>query len=375
MFPNLPFERVNWISSSFLIVTFLLALIGAPLYLWHFGLDAFQVALFWGSFFLTGISITMGYHRLFAHRSFKAKAPIRLATLIFGACAFEDSALDWASDHRRHHKHTDEEEDPYGITRGFFWAHMGWILFKLYPRPLENVADLRKDPLVMWQHRWHRVISVVAGVVAPTFLGFLWNGGAGALGGFLLAGVTRIVCVQHCTFFINSLCHTLGCRPYSGTTSARDSWFMALFTFGEGYHNFHHSFQHDYRNGVKRWQFDPTKWCIQLLQKLGLVSDLRRASPEKILLAELRELHRKTESQMARLETIPPRARSCPRFQAGLCRVRARGAAFLESYAELERSVANRVRLSASALQASRETAGAFWKELTALDRLRAAYR
>jgi stearoyl-CoA desaturase (delta-9 desaturase) len=286
MFPNIPFHRVNWVARCFLIVTLRIALFGTPLYLWHFGLDWFQAVLFFTYFNLTGLSITLGYHRLFAHKSFKAKAPVRLATLVFGACAFEDSALDWASDHRRHHKHTDGEEDPYGISKGFFWAHMGWILFKLYPRPLENVGDLRKDPLVVWQDKYWLWIGIFTAFILPAAIGFLFNGWIGALGGFLIGGVLRVVCVQHCTFCINSLCHTIGSRPYSKKCSARDSWLMALVTFGEGYHNYHHEFQHDYRNGVKPWQWDPTKWLIWILSKLGLTRKLRTVPAEKILAAE-----------------------------------------------------------------------------------------
>src|SRR5262249_16943313 len=113
-----------------------------------------------------------------------------------------------------------------------------------------------------------------------------------ALGSLLLAGVTRVVFVHHMTFFINSLCHTLGRQPYSSQCTARDSALMAWLTFGEGYHNFHHTFQHDYRNGVKPWQFDPTKWCIWLLHKARLVRKLRRIPDEKVLLAQIAEQER-----------------------------------------------------------------------------------
>ena len=137
---------------------------------------------------------------------------------------------------RDSHKYVDRDDDPYDISKGFFWAHMGWIFFKLYPRELSNVNDLRKDPLVMWQHRYHRIIGVTVGIILPTVIGAIYNGAEGALGGFLVGGITRLVAVQHCTFLINSLCHTMGSRPYDSKTSARDHWFMAIFTFGEGYH-------------------------------------------------------------------------------------------------------------------------------------------
>ncbi len=287
MFLSLPRERINWLTSSFLIGTAVLTVTALPIYLWYFGVDWFQLVMFFGFIAVTGFSITAGYHRLFAHKSFEAKWPLRLLVLIFGAAAFENSVLMWTSEHRRHHKHTDHEEDPYDITKGFFHAHIGWLLFKLNPSPpFDNVLDLQKDPLVRWQHRHVHELAVFIGFLLPAMLGFVWNGWSGALGAFLIGGVARVVVVQHCTFFINSACHTIGRQPYSTRCSARDSLFLAFFTFGEGYHNYHHEFQHDYRNGVKPWQFDPTKWLIWVLSKLRLTSRLRRVAPEKIEAAQ-----------------------------------------------------------------------------------------
>jgi stearoyl-CoA desaturase (delta-9 desaturase) len=304
---RIPWDRVNWTTSIFLVFINTLALTAVPLYIWHYGLDWFQVGLFFFFYMATGFSITLGYHRLFSHLSFKAKSPVKLATLLFGACAFENSALDWCSDHRKHHKHVDHDDDPYDISKGFLWAHIGWLLFKLGPEePMDNVNDLRRDPLVMWQHRWCIPIAIFLGFGLPVLLGFLWGGGVGALGAFLLAGVLRVFAVQHSTFFINSMCHSVGNRPYSTRCSARDSAIMALFTFGEGYHNYHHEFQHDYRNGVKRSNFDPTKWSIWTLEKLGLVSDLRRVPDEKILLAEMHETKRRAALNTDQHSSIAP---------------------------------------------------------------------
>ncbi len=287
LFFRLPSERINWITSSFLIGTLFLTLTAVPLYLWHFGLDWFQVALFFTMLTVCGFSVTLGYHRLFSHLTFQASWPIRLFTLVFGAAAFENSVLMWASEHRRHHKYVDYDDDPYCISKGFFFAHIGWLLFKLNnDEPYDNVADLQKDPLVVWQDRYVQWIAVVVSFVLPAALGFLWNGWSGALGAFLIAGVARIVVLQHCTFLINSACHTIGRQPYSTKCSARDSLLLACFTFGEGYHNYHHEFQHDYRNGVKLWQMDPTKWIIWTLSRLGFVRGLRRVPAAKIQAAE-----------------------------------------------------------------------------------------
>lgn len=213
----------------------------------------------------------------------------------------QDSALVWSADHRRHHKHVDHEDDPYNITKGFWHAHIGWILFKkkLSP-PKDNVKDLMADKIVMWQHRWWIEIALLVGFVFPAYAGWLIEGSwQGALLGFLLGGMFRLTCCHHSTFFINSLCHYMGTQPYSSTHTARDSWFMALLTFGEGYHNYHHEFQHDYRNGVKPWQFDPTKWAAWTLSKLGLASDLRRVPGEKIELAEIRQKDKQLAEQLS----------------------------------------------------------------------------
>ena len=283
-------KRVNWPNSIFLVSTLVLAATGVPLYVWHQGLDWFQIILFFVFFVATGLSITLGYHRLFSHLTFKARWPVRLFTLVFGGAAFENSVLCWAADHRKHHKFVDQDEDPYDISKGFFHAHIGWMLSNPpVETSFEGVKDLQQDRLVRWQHRHYLLIAILASFVLPALLGWLWGGWSAALGAFLIAGVARVVCVHHMTFFINSWSHTWGSRPYSSRFTARDNAFLAWLTFGEGYHNFHHAFQHDYRNGVKPWQFDPTKWCIWLLRILGLARQLRQVPAETILLAEVAE--------------------------------------------------------------------------------------
>ncbi len=300
MFRNFPIYRIEWVTSIFLIGTALASLTVVPWFIWnHWSQDlgwGFVLSLFVFYYYATGFGITLGYHRLFSHLSFKAKTPVKLFTLLFGAASFENSALDWSADHRIHHKHVDEDEDPYDISKGFFYAHIGWLLFRLKPKPpVTNVKDLEADPLVMWQHRHVQTIAVIVGFVVPTLLGWAYGHfvtgtpGDTALACFLVAGLLRTVVVQQGTFCINSLCHMIGRRPYSTRHSARDSGAVALLTFGEGYHNYHHEFQHDYRNGVKPWQFDPTKWIIWSLARLGLASDLRTVPDTRILAAEVKE--------------------------------------------------------------------------------------
>ena len=266
---RIPFERVNWITSSFLIGTLFLALTATPL---TSGTTAWTGSRSRSSavmFAFTGFSITLGYHRLFPIWPSKPTGRCGFSRSLWRG-AFENSALMWSSEHRRHHKYVDHEDDPYDISKGFFHAHIGWLLFKLDPQPpFDNVPDLDRDldgPLAASVHSFS---GGFGGFCAAGGLAGCIRGPVGALGGFLIGGVARVVCLQHCTFFINSACHTLGSRPYSSRCSARDSWLMALFTFGEGYHNYHHEFQHDYRNGVKPWQFDPTKWTDLDLEQAG----------------------------------------------------------------------------------------------------------
>lgn len=346
-----PRDRVNWVTSSFLMGTLVVALTVVPWYIFNYGLDWFQATLFFCFYAATGLSITLGYHRLFSHLSFKAKLPVKLFVLIFGAAAFENSVLDWSSDHRKHHKHVDGEEDPYDISRGFWFAHIGWLLFKLNPEPpMDNVADLRKDSWVMWQYRWITPLSVFAGFLLPAIIGWCYGGAVSALGGFLIAGVARIVAVQQSTFCINSLCHSIGKRPYSSKCSARDSWIAALVTFGEGYHNFHHEFQHDYRNGVKPWQFDPTKWTIWLLSKFGLVSNLRRVPDLKILLAEIIEARRQIDTG---LEILPGSFPDSATSLVKECQEKLQGlsAKFNEFKTELQSTAIDKIEISRETIE------------------------
>jgi stearoyl-CoA desaturase (delta-9 desaturase) len=275
---------IDWVNTTFLAGTLLIALIGVPIHLATTGFSWPILGLFAFYMAATGLSITGGYHRLFSHQSFQTTAPVRAFLLIFGAAACQNSALKWASDHRLHHLYVDKDRDPYNINEGFFYAHVGWVCLKARPSDFSNVQDLQKDPLVRWQHRYYLPLAIGVGGVVPWLFGVLtgdwW-------GGLLLVGVARTAIVHHSTFLINSLCHYLGAQPYSLEDSSRDSGLVALLTYGEGYHNFHHQFQYDYRNGIRWYHWDPTKWMIKILSVAGWATRLRTAQDAHIFKARL----------------------------------------------------------------------------------------
>lgn len=275
-------RRLDWINIVFLVVAHGAAALGVGWAVQHFNPWTMLLAVSW--LVLCSLSITAGYHRLFAHCTYEAAPWVRLLALLFGAASVQNSALRWVDQHRRHHSHVDKDGDPYNIRGGFLWAHIGWIFYKSEGPELKRVRDLSSDPLVMWQHRYYVPLAIGLGALLPMAIGALWGD---PIGGLLIAGFARLVCQYHATFATNSLAHTLGSRPYDRSTSARDSFVTALFTFGEGYHNFHHRFQNDYRNGVQPWHFDPTKWLIFGLSRVGATRNLKRVAEEKIVRARL----------------------------------------------------------------------------------------
>lgn len=287
-----------WLQTILFSSTLLIALIGVPWY----GLTQGFSWQGWLAFVLilgaNGMSITAGYHRLWAHNAYKAHWSLKLLFALFGAAATQNSILIWASGHRRHHRHVDDVDlDPYSAKRGLWFSHIGWML-RDYPASAEdfsNARDLQRDKIVMWQHRNYLALVVVMNVAPALLLG--WATG-NMLEHALLAGVLRLVVSHHSTFFINSLAHFWGRRPYTDENSARDNDLLALFTYGEGYHNYHHIFQNDYRNGIRWWQYDPTKWLIKTASWLGLTWDLKKVPDFKIRRAMLDMQFKRAEQKL-----------------------------------------------------------------------------
>ena len=270
----------------------LVGLVAAIAYAWGWGVGWVEVALLMGMYVLTGLGVTVGFHRFFAHKSFDT-GPIVKATLgVLGSMSVQGSIISWSASHRCHHQHSDSEDDPHSphthgeglinMARGFYRAHMGW-LFEKPPALDRYVPDLTRDRMV-------RVISrlfplwVILSLIIPAVLGGLitlswW----GAFLGFIWGGLVRVALVHHITWSINSVCHIWGTRPFQSHDHSRNNALFGVLGFGEGWHNNHHAFPASARHGLRWWEVDASFLVIWLLSKIGLAWNVRTPAPERIL--------------------------------------------------------------------------------------------
>ncbi len=294
--------KLIWLNATIFALSALITLIIVPIYALTIGFDGWQVAAMIGGIIFCEISITAGYHRLWSHRAYEAHWTVRLLFAIGGTYATQNTILHWCSDHREHHRHTDDnEKDPYSAKQGFWYSHIGWMIREYginQNTGYKNCTDLKKDPIVMWQHKHYLPLVLGINFGIPIVLGLIHGDLIGML---LLAGVARLFISHHFTFLINSLAHIWGRQPYSDKNSSKDNDLLAFLTMGEGYHNYHHSFQRDYRNGIRWWQFDPTKWLIHSLSWLKLTRNLYRAPLEYIEASRAEMLLRKTSQKLEQL--------------------------------------------------------------------------
>jgi stearoyl-CoA desaturase (delta-9 desaturase) len=273
-------RKLDWTNILFLSLTPVIGVFGTLAYALVNGVEWWQPALLVVLFMLVSFSVTAGYHRGFSHKSYKAHPVLQAYYLFFGALALQNSVLKWSADHRDHHRYVDRDWDPYSIKRGGLWAHFFWLFYTDgKERSYDEVPDLTSNRMVMWQYRWSHWIGIVGGLGIPTAIG--WAFGS-PLGGLLWGGFLRIALIHHTTFLVNSVAHLYGTRPYTDENSARDNALLAFVTNGEGYHNFHHKFPSDFRNGIRWYQWDPTKWFIGVLRVVGLARELR-VTPKAII--------------------------------------------------------------------------------------------
>src|SRR5919197_151056 len=261
--------------------------------LWNEALHWSDLVVFAICYVLTGLGVTVGFHRHLTHRAFKAKRWVRAMLAILGSAAIEGPVIAWVADHRKHHAFADVEGDPHsphvdhgvglkGALRGLWHAHVGWLFIHTHRGNKQRYApDLIKDPLIAWIDRTF-LLWTAAGLVLPFALGGLIGGSwEHALTGLLWGGAVRMLVVHHVTYSINSLCHFFGRRAFDTGDESRNLAWLAPFTFGEAWHNNHHAFPTSFEHGMRRWQLDPSRWAIRGMERLGLVWDVVRISPER----------------------------------------------------------------------------------------------
>jgi len=266
--------------------------VAAVVLLWGVAFNWIYLALFGGMYAATVIGIGVGFHRLFTHRSFKTSKPVAAILAIMGSMAVEGPILHWVAVHRRHHQHSDGEDDPHsphvhgsgvwGILRGIWHAHVGW-LFHAHPKGLSKyVQDLRQDKVVLWMSRLFPA-WVFLGLVLPAVLGgLLTMSWTGVLLGFIWGGLARVFLVHHVTWSINSVCHIWGTKPFRSHDESRNNFIFGVLAFGEGWHNNHHAFPTSARHGLSWWQVDVSYMIIRGMATVGLAHDVRVPAPERI---------------------------------------------------------------------------------------------
>ncbi|XP_054773899.2 stearoyl-CoA desaturase 5-like isoform X1 [Lytechinus pictus] len=236
-------------------------------------------------YFLTGLGITAGAHRLWAHRSYKAKLPLRTFLGMCQTMAFQNDIFDWARDHRVHHKFSETDADPHNALRGFFFAHVGWLLVKKHPDVFEygkkiDFSDLLADPVVKFQRRFYLPLVILFCFIIPTYVPTYW--GESALNAYLVCGLLRYCLNLNATWLVNSAAHMWGQHPYDYTIHPAENPIVTTLALGEGWHNYHHVFPNDYRTGEFGWRINPTSIFIDVMAWFGQVTDRKLIAPNII---------------------------------------------------------------------------------------------
>jgi len=239
-----------------------------------------------------GLGITAGAHRLWSHKTYKAKFPLRMLLMVLNSSAFENDIYEWSRDHRVHHKYSETHADPHNATRGFFFSHVGWLLMKKHPDVRskgQNIdcSDILADPVVRFQRKFYLPLVAVFCFIVPTLIPYLifgetlWNS-------FFVCGILRYVVLLNSTWLVNSAAHMFGNRPYDQTINPSENRFVAYWAIGEGFHNYHHTFPWDYATSEFGIKLNVTTMFIDLMAKIGWAYDRKVVSPEVIRLRKLR---------------------------------------------------------------------------------------
>jgi stearoyl-CoA desaturase (Delta-9 desaturase) len=279
----------------FILVPFAALLAAVPL-TWGWGLGWLDIGLAAAFYVITCLGVTVGFHRYFTHRAFKARRPLRVALAIVGSMALQGPITHWVADHRRHHAFSDRDGDPHSpwafgtspvaIARGFWHAHMGWMFDRNLTNAERFAPDLLADRDIARVHRQFGLWTAVT-LVAPAAIGGLvtWSWW-GALTAFFWAGLVRVSFLHHVTWSVNSICHMIGSRPFAARDRSANFWPLAILSMGESWHNLHHADPTCARHGVRRGQIDISARLIWLLEKLGWAHDVRWPTAKRLVTLE-----------------------------------------------------------------------------------------
>uniref|UniRef100_A0A2D4KYW2 stearoyl-CoA 9-desaturase n=1 Tax=Micrurus paraensis TaxID=1970185 RepID=A0A2D4KYW2_9SAUR len=242
-------------------------------------------------FILGGLGVTAGAHRLWSHRSYKATLPLRIFLVIVNSMAFQNDIYEWARDHRVHHKFSETDADPHNAKRGFFFAHIGWLLVRKHPDVIEkgqklDLSDLKADQVVMFQRRHYKTSVVLMCFLLPSFVPWYYWGETFLIS-FLLS-ILRYTSTLNASWLVNSVAHIYGNRPYDRHINPRENHFVIFGALGEGFHNYHHTFPFDYSTSEYGWRWNFTTGFIDLMCFLGLANNCKKVAKETILARKIR---------------------------------------------------------------------------------------
>jgi stearoyl-CoA desaturase (delta-9 desaturase) len=259
--------KPDWTIISFLAFLHIMALLVLLPSNFSWAAVGVAILLHW---ITGGLGITLGFHRLITHRSFETPKIVEYFFALCGALACEGGVIDWVGMHRMHHLYSDQTPDPHDSNKGFWWSHMGWML---YDSPAKAdiprfTKDIGNDPVYQFLQKYFILLQVALGLVLYAIGG--WS--------FVVWGVFfRLVVVFHCTWFVNSATHKFGYQSHDANDHSKNCWWVALVTYGEGWHNNHHAYQYSARHGLQWWEIDTTWMTIQLLQLVGLAKNIKLA--------------------------------------------------------------------------------------------------
>ncbi|MDF5754821.1 fatty acid desaturase [Spongiactinospora sp. TRM90649] len=287
-----PKTKPELITFAVVVGAPLVAIAAAVPFAWGWGLSWLDIVISFVLYIVSGLGVTVGFHRYFTHGSFKAPRPVKIALGIAGSLSLEMSVLDWVATHRKHHKFSDKEGDPHSpwrfgpgfkaMSKGLLYAHMGWLFESTRANREKYAPDLYKDPVIRKLHSWFPVMAITS-IFLPAILGGLltwsWWGAATA---FFWGTLVRIGLLHHVTWSINSICHVFGEEAFQVRDKSRNVWWLAIPSFGESWHNLHHSDPTCARHGALKGQIDLSAGTIRLLEKAGWATDVRWPDPERL---------------------------------------------------------------------------------------------